>query len=613
MKKFKMKPTVSFIFYLLMLFSITCKQNDNKTKQSKENLSIDNLLAAYSEETLKAYPILATKSGDNRYNDKLPNYLDLACLDSLKAMYARYKNELKKFNKNSLNENQRMSYDVLLWECNIRLEAFNINPGLIAISDGINFSFSYLPIDQFWSTNLFMGQLAGGKGMQPFKTVADYDNWLKRVDDFMVWCDTAIENMKKGMSTGIVLPKALIKKIIPQMESFSKGPVKDHIFYKPILSMPKEFSDSDKKRLTLVYTKMVEEKVIPEFRKLHDFISKDYLQAGRESSGFCALANGEKAYNYLIKYFTTTNMTADEIFKLGESEVARIQGEMEKVKEKLHFHGNLKAFFEYVRTDRVLMPYTDPQQVIDNFNAIYDRIKPNLKLLFDNEPKTPFEIRRTETFREKSSSAQYNPGSADGSRPGIFYVPIPDVKNYNVFSDEDLFLHEAIPGHHYQISLQQENKNLPGFRRMLWQSALGEGWALYTEYLGPELGLYKDPYQYFGMLSSELHRAIRLVVDVGIHAKGWTREEAIDYFIKNSPKSKAIIEVEVERYMALPGQALSYKIGQLKIIELRQKAEKTLSKKFNIKEFHNIILEQGCIPMQLLEERVNNWILSKQE
>jgi uncharacterized protein (DUF885 family) len=282
---------------------------------------------------------------------------------------------------------------------------------------------------------------------------------------------------------------------------------------------------------------------------------------------------------------------------------------MEKVKEKLGFKGDLKAFFEHVRTSKELMPFTEPQQVIDHFNAIHEKMKPNLAKLFDLVPQTGFEVKRTEAFREKTASAQYFPGSQDGSRPGIFYIPIPDVSNYNIHGDEVLFLHEAIPGHHYQISLQQENKLLPGFRQMLWQSAYGEGWALYTEVLGSELGLYTDLYQYFGMLSSDLHRAMRLVADVGLHAKGWTREETIDYFLENGPKSRAAIEAEVDRYMALPGQALSYKIGQLKILELRKKAEKELGEKFDIKKFHTILLEPGCIPLQLLEVRMNRWIL----
>jgi len=237
---------------------------------------------------------------------------------------------------------------------------------------------------------------------------------------------------------------------------------------------------------------------------------------------------------------------------------------------------------------------------------------PQVNKLFELQPKTPFEVRRTEAFREASASAEYNPGSLEVGRAGIFYVPIPKVEKYNVYSDEDLFLHEAIPGHHFQISLQQENTNLPSFRKNLWYSAYGEGWALYTESLGKELGLYEDPYQYFGMLGAEMHRAIRLVVDTGLHAKGWSREKAIQYSLDNEAESEPSIISEIERYMANPGQALSYKIGQLKIRELRKRAETELGKDFDIRVFHRIVLESGCIPLSYLEDKINAWIASKQ-
>jgi uncharacterized protein (DUF885 family) len=280
------------------------------------------------------------------------------------------------------------------------------------------------------------------------------------------------------------------------------------------------------------------------------------------------------------------------------------------VKNKVGFKGDLKSFFNHVRDLDELIPFDKPSQVIDNFNRIHKEMTPQVNSLFGLQPKTPFEVRRTEAFREASASAEYNPGSLDGTRPGIFYVPIPNIKEYNYFSDEDLFLHEAIPGHHFQISLQQENTSLPSFRKILWYSAYGEGWALYSESLGEELGLYKDPYQYFGMLSAEMHRAIRLVVDTGIHTKGWSREKAIQYSLDNEAESEASITSEIERYMANPGQALSYKIGQLKIRELRNRAEKRLGDKFDIKIFHERILESGCIPLKLLEEKINNWIES---
>jgi uncharacterized protein (DUF885 family) len=254
------------------------------------------------------------------------------------------------------------------------------------------------------------------------------------------------------------------------------------------------------------------------------------------------------------------------------------------------------------------MSFKTPEEVIANFEKIHQTIKPNVDKLFSLQPKCPFQIKRTEAFREKTASAEYNQGAADGSRPGTFYVPIPDVKAYNYYGDEDLFLHEAIPGHHFQISLQQENNELPNFRKFAWFGAYGEGWALYTESLGKELGLYTDPYQYFGMLGNEMHRAVRLVVDTGIHNKGWTREQAIKYSLENEAESEAGIIAEIERYMAIPGQALSYKMGQLKILELRKKAQDKMKDKFDIKVFHQKILESGVLPLALLEKKINTWI-----
>ncbi|MDP5062650.1 MAG: DUF885 domain-containing protein, partial [Maribacter sp.] len=349
-------------------------------------------------------------------------------------------------------------------------------------------------------------------------------------------------------------------------------------------------------------------KLIPAYKELHDFMATEYLDAGRESSGIQGIPDGDAYYAYQIKLYTTTNMTASEIHEIGLKEVARISAEMEAVKKQVGFKGDLKAFFTEVRNKKELMPFKDPQEVVDNFNAIHKRMMPKVNALFSKQPKTPFEVRRTEAFREASASAEYNPGSLDGTRPGIFYVPIPDVTSYNMYSDEDLFLHEAIPGHHFQISLTQENEDLPQFRKSLWYSAYGEGWALYTESLGKELGLYTDPYQYFGMLGAEMHRAVRLVVDTGLHSKGWSREKAIEYSLDNEAESEASITSEIERYMANPGQALSYKIGQLKIMELRAKAKANLGDDFDIKVFHEKVLELGCVPLALLEEQIMNWI-----
>lgn len=586
---------IVFISFTLL---VSCTRNTTKESMAGTQSSLAKLFDQYYEDRLKLYPLDATMAGDFRYNDVLKNDISQPFRTELRAFYSKYLDEISKFDRNSLSENDQESYDILTWECKIHLK-------------DLEFPFYLMPVNQIFSLHLLIGQLAGGESFQPFKTAKDYDNWLSRLKTFTAWCDTAIANMREGIKSGYVLPKSLTIKVIPQMAEFDHGPVEDHLFYAPIKNMPTDISPEDKVRLEKEYREYIKDEIIPAFKRLHTFLSNEYLPASRKTSGILYLPKGKEMYDYLIKSFTTTEMTSDEIFELGQSEVARLTEEMEKVKNQVGFKGDLKSFFVMVRNNKSLMPYTSADQVIDHFKDIYNTIKPNLPKLFDLTPKTPFEIHRTEAFREASASAEYNQGSLDGTRPGVFYVPVPDARKYNIFADEDLFLHEAIPGHHYQISIQQENKNLPMFRRIFWNSAFGEGYALYSESLGKELGLYTDPYQYFGMLSEEMHRAIRLVVDVGIHSKGWTREEAIQYSLDREAESEESITSEIERYMAAPGQAVSYKIGQLKIIALRNKAEKTLGKKFDIREFHNKILESGVLPLDVLDVKINKWIESK--
>lgn len=559
---------------------------------------LQQLMEDYYEEKLQLYPLGATYQGDKRYNDYLPNSLSDEFMAKEKTFYTSVLNQLKSIDEESLSEEYLLSKKVLHWECDINLKR-------------LEFPTHLLPLNQMWTLQLTIGQLAGGSSAQPFKTVEDYDNWLARVDDYLVWLYTAEDRMKEGIEKNVVLPKSLIKKVVPQLASIALTDVEDHLFYGPIRQLPASFSDEDKTRLTTTYQSMIEDKVKPAYLQLHDFMNGEYMEAGRLSSGFDAYTFGSDYYDYAIQLYTTTNMSADEIHELGLQEVARLRSEMEKVKKQVGFTGDLNAFFEHVRTLPQLVPFDDPQQVIDNFNAIHDKMKANVDRLFSLQPKTAFEVRRTEAFREKSASAEYSPGSLDGTRPGIFYVPIPDVTKYNIFSDEDLFLHEAIPGHHFQIALQQENTALPDFRKTLWYSSYGEGWALYCESLGKELGLYDDPYQYFGMLSAEMHRAIRLVVDTGLHTKGWTREDAIAYSLANEAEPEAAIISEIERYMANPGQALSYKIGQLKILELRANANELMKDNFSMSTFHEKVLESGCIPLALLEEKIDHWTNSK--
>ena len=583
-----MNKLISF-FILFSFMFLSC---NSKKDNSKE---INKLFENYYQETLKLYPLNATSQGDDRYNDFLPNDLTNDFRDEEKTLYTNYKNYLSDFDNNLLNTEDLLSKKVLIWECDRNLERLNFNE-------------YFTPINQMWTLQLNMGQYAAGLSAQPFKTTDDYNNWLSRIDDYIIWLNTAELRMREGIENGQVLPKSLTKKVIPQLKTILNTDLNVNLFYSPIRQFPNYFTDDEKSILIKDYSNMVLNKIIPAYKKLYDFMKNEYLNNGRDSSGIDALDNGSNYYDYSIKLYTTTNMSADEIHNVGLNEVARISSEMELIKNKVGFKGDLKSFFNHVRELDELIPFNSPDQVINNFNEIHKKMMPQVNSLFGLQPKTLFEVRRTESFREASASAEYNSGSLDGTRPGIFYVPIPNIDEYNFFSDEDLFLHEAIPGHHFQISLQQENELLPSFRKTLWYSAYGEGWALYSESLGKELGLYEDPYQYFGMLSAEMHRSIRLVVDTGIHTKGWSREKAIQYSLDNEAESEAGIISEIERYMANPGQALSYKIGQLKIRQLRSKAEINLGDKFDIKMFHEKILESGCIPLKLLEEKIDKWI-----
>lgn len=583
------------LFSSIALTFFACKKDPSEPKILPEN-KFSELVENYGIEGRELDPIKATKAGYEEYNDQYPNFLSDEYKIKKKAYYNNYRKALQAIPDSVLDDTQRMTKAVLLWDCNINLEAYNFEKDL-------------MPIDQMWSRNLDFNQWASGTTSQPFKTVNDYEQWLRRVDQYLEWLATAKDKMQSGIEKGYVLPKSLIIKVIPQFEVLATGTVEDHLYYSPVKNFPELFTEEEKSQLTAAYAAMVSEKIIPAHQEMVTFLKEEYLPAGKEDFGIAvATPLGPDYYNFQIKKYTTTNLTANEIHQLGLSEVSRIRSAMEDVKKKVGFEGDLSAFFDYVRTKKDLMPFTERSQVIAYYDSIHKVMQPQLEELFSKQPKTKFEVRRTEPFREKSAAANYSPGSLDGSRPGIFYTPIPVVEEYTIFNKESLFLHEAIPGHHFQIAFQQENESLPDFRRTLWYSAYGEGWALYAESMGAELGLYKDPYQYFGMLSSEIHRAVRLVVDTGLHAKGWSREEAIKYCLENEAISKAKIESEVERYMANPGQALSYKVGQLKIRELRAKALKDLGAQFDVREFHEQILETGCIPLQFLEEKIDRWI-----
>ncbi|AKQ45485.1 hypothetical protein TH63_07250 [Rufibacter radiotolerans] len=596
-----MKKLALSALLVCSLWACQKKTDSTMATNASENKSLNTLFEQYWEQNSKLFPLEATAQGDNRYNHLLPNDNTQAFRDSLKQVYSQYLTKLHEFDRAELNANDQTSYDIFEYEMNTRLEGLKQKTWMI-------------PFQQFWGLPLTMGQLGAGTGNQPFKTTKDYENWLGRVKGFTLWGDSAMANFRKGMAAGVVLPKPLVEKMIPQMESMVVSDASKSLFYGPVKNFPDAVPAADRDRLRKAYQEAILKDLVPTYQKLANFLKNEYLPKARTTTGIQDIPGGKDLYAYYVKFWTTTDKTPEEIYQTGQQEVKRIREEMMRVKEQVGFKGTLDEFFNYLRTDKKFMPYKTPEDVLGAFRAIQSKIEPNLQKMFGRTPKTPFEIRQTEAFRAASASAEYNQGSPDGSRPGIFYVPILDATKFNTTSGmESLFLHEAIPGHHYQISLQQENEKLPKFRRFSWYGAYGEGWALYTESLGKELGLYTDPYQYMGALGDEIHRAIRLVVDVGMHTKGMTREEAIKYMMDNEAITEEGAVAEIERYMAIPGQALSYKVGQLKIRELRQKYEKELGDQFKLASFHDEFLLDGCMPLSIVEKKMDSWAASQKK
>lgn len=593
MKKLFCKKLFGFLIIASM---ISCKKSDSPiTKVTPVDL--DSITANYYEQYLKLYPLDATAQGDERYNDQLPINIDKDFISGEITFYNSVQNQLKKVDYKSLSDQDKTVYDVLDYTLKDKIERYAYHP-------------EYIPFTQFNGLPLDFPLLGSGQGNQPFKTEKDYSDWLKRTENFPAWMDAAIENFRDGITNQYVLPKKLVVKMVTQMnaEEITTSDFSKNIFYGPINNFPKNFTAAQREKFTNEFKTMITKRIIPSYTKMGSFLQTEYLPKARTTDGINGLPKGNDIYAYFAKSWTTTTKTPNEINQIGLEQVAMLRNEMEKVKQQVGFSGSLEEFLIHLKSDPKAMPYKTDVEVIKVFNAVLTKITPKLKTMFKVTPKTPFEIRQTEKFRENTASAEYMPGTPDGKRPGIFYIPLPDPTKFNVTSGmESLFLHEAIPGHHYQISLQQENVQLPKFMRFGWFGAYGEGWAHYCETLGPELGLYTDPYQKMGYLSDQMLRAVRLVVDTGLHTGKMNREEAIAYFLKNISYDEQGATAEVERYMATPGQALSYKIGALKIRELRDLYQKNLGSKFKLAKFHDEVLNQGCLPLDVLDRKMENW------
>lgn len=572
--------------------------SQSPTPAADKAAQLDALYAEYWEEMLKMNPIQATFQGDNRYNDQMPDFYSKAFRDEGRAFTQRWLDRVQAIGPDGLSGQDLVSYQIFVNEA---------KDGLYAEK----FPNWMLPVNQMGSMVTYAAMLGSGTGAQPFKTVKDYDNWLARGNRLPVLVDSMIGNMREGMKAGVVQPRVLMVKVVPQIDALLKPKAEDTLFWGPIKAMPADFSAADKARLTDAYRAMIGQQMLPSFKKLRDFIANEYLPATRESVGMDKLPNGAEWYAFNVKQTTTTDLTPAQIHQIGLDEVARIHGDIRQVMKEVGFKGSLQDFFKFMRTDK-RFNYKSEADLLKHYRGLEAKINTRIPEQFSLMPKAGFEIRPVEAFRAKSAAGgEYQGPSEDGTRPGIFYVNTYDLPSRKTWDAENLYLHEAIPGHHFQIALQQELKGVPAFRRFGGQTAYIEGWGLYAESLGKALGVYESPYDYFGRLQNELWRAIRLVTDTGLHSKGWTRDQVIKYMLDNSAESETQSTAEAERYIAWPSQATAYKIGELKIQELKKRAQAALGDKFDPREFHAEVLKDGSVPLDVLEAKIDRWIASK--
>ena len=564
-----------------------------------EGKRLSALFSADDEATLKRNPLNALFRGDMRYADRFGDFISDEYFAGERKAAEDNLEDLKSIDRAKLNATDQIAYDVYKQ---------NQVDALKGLSKEIMDLTVVRPLNHFFGFHTFYPTFASGKGAAPFKTVEDYDNNLKRHKEFIVLMDRSIDRFRQGMASGVFETKLTITNVVDQLNTQLKQTTEESPYYGPALQFPEGFSGADKTRLTAEYRDVVVNGLYPANARLRDFLRDSYLPLAREQVGLSAMKGGEGLYQYMIEQTTTLPMKADEIHNLGLSEVTRIKTGMEAIKKEVGFTGTLPEFFEHLRTDPKFKP-TSREGLAQGYYDIGKKVDAVIGQQFKVIPKAPLEIKPYEEFREKyEAGGSYQGGTPDGKRPGTFYFNAYDLPSRTTPGMTTLYLHEGAPGHHFQIMLAQENTALPAFMRFGGNTAYVEGWALYSETLGYEMGLFKDPYQRFGTLSDEMLRAMRLVVDTGLHSKGWTREQAIEYMLANSDMGKTDATAEVERYIAIPSQALAYKIGALTIQRLKAKSQKAMGKKFDVREFHHQVLNTGALPLAVLEKKIDDWI-----
>jgi uncharacterized protein (DUF885 family) len=562
--------------------------------------ALAQLFADSDEAALAMSPISAMLRGDMRYADQFGDYISDDYHARIKANTERELQRLAAIDRNALGRDERIAYDVFRYQGEQLLSQYR--SGLMDIV-------ARMPIDHFQSMHVFYPELSSGTSAIPFATLQDYENGVSRLQGYVRYLDRAIVRMREGIASGHTQPRLVMENVLAQLTAQMQGGVDASPFFAPLLNWPQDIAPAERQRIETAYRSVIGEGVFGAYRRLQDFINAEYLAACRsEVPGLLSMKDGDALYQGAIESYTTTTMSAAEIHALGLSEVARIRAAMHAIQQQVGFEGSQAEFFEFLRSDPRFV-LESRQALLDGYEAIGKRVAQRIPEFFTLVPKSPLEIRPVPDYLEQTDAAgSYRQGTPDGSQPGVFFVNTWDLPSRGSLRMETLYLHEAIPGHHFQVSLAQENEALPNFLRFGDSTAFVEGWALYAESLGKELGMFTDPYQQLGSLDDEMLRAMRLVVDTGLHAKGWARDQALQYMLDNSAVSVTEATAEVERYIAMPGQALAYKIGALTIRRLRNEAEAALGDRFDVRQFHAQVLDTGALPLAVLELKIRAWI-----
>ena len=563
--------------------------------------ALTRVFSEYGQDYLELNPHDATLRGDRRYNAVLADRISDEFLAADRALAERYLAALDAIDTDALDATGQTSAATF---------RFNLELARERHASGFAARQALMPISQFNGLHLELAQLGSGSGVQPFANAADHEAWLARAAQWPRWVDLAIANMRRGIADGVVLPRVLAARVLPQLEAHIVDEPQRSVFWGPV---DKLAPGAERDALEPKYRQLISAGIVPAYRKLHAFMRDEYLPAARTSVGRSALPGGADWYALDIRVNTTLALDAGEIHRTGLEQVALLHAEFDRMRVRMGFEGSLPAFFEHLRTSEAYL-HPSAEAALEAFRAVKADVARRLPALFGRIPKADYEVRPVEAFRAASAAGgSYQRPDAAGTRPGVFYLNTHDLTRIPTYETMSLSLHEAAPGHHFQVSLATESEHLPDFQRFGYITAFGEGWALYAETLGRDMGVFDDPLQYVGFLHSRLFRANRLVIDTGLHAKGWTREQAIRYFLDNSPMSEADATAEVERYIAWPGQALAYLTGALEIQRLREHAERELGARFDLRAFHDEVLGDGTIPLPVLQTKIQRWMEARRE